>query len=77
MRVTADNHELSGTALSIVKDFSRRVNIDGYKPRFVDRFMTYMLKRVGIKKKLLGKTLEAQCESFLKEMEKIGYLKIL
>jgi len=75
MRVKADNRELFGTALEIVKELGSFALFN--KKKSVDQYMTKVLKRFGSKKKLLDKTLEKRCESFLKELEKCVDLKIL
>ena len=75
MRVKTDCHTITGTATEIVKEFGKFILFD--KKTSVDQYMTQVLKRLGSKKRLSGKTLEKRCHSFLKELEKFGDLKIL
>ena len=75
MQIRIDCYTISGTALEIVKELGKFVLYN--KKKSADDYMSHALKCSGVKKKLSDKTLEKRCESFLKELEKHGYLKIL
>lgn len=68
MRVKIGCDWFAGTPLEIVNELGKFALND--KEMSVDQYMTRVLKRIGSKKKLLDKTLEKRCESFLKELEK-------
>ena len=77
MRVKLEGRRtLFGTSLEVVKELGKYVLLDD-REESVDRHMMKALKRMGSKKKLLDKTLEKRCESFLKELEKHADVKIL
>lgn len=68
MKVKIGCDWFTGTPLEVVKELGKFALLD--KEMSVDKYMTLALKRVGSKKKLLDKTLEKRCKSFLKELEK-------
>ena len=75
MRIRVEGRTLFGTPVEIVKKFGEFALFD--EKNSVDQYITQVLRGLGSKKKLSGKTLEARCDSFLKELENLGYLKIL